>query len=366
MPDDPTIEMSATAGQSKLIRPQRASIHHVAARAGVSPMTVSNVIRNRTDQMGEETRRRVLEAIKDLDYVPVRTTMQNRHVETRVIGVVFNHDLKGFVGHFTFDGMTDRAKEIDYDLLMFLRPIPEWIRPGTANQFLDRRCDGFIFVGSPAAGLTESLIKHGIPVVECFNYTDVPGSAYVVPDNASAMAMAVHYLYSKGHRRIAHLGGPVESTEANVRCESFLRTVSELGIPECRDCCIQAGDWFVDNYTEESFAGPKAVCDQILDWKPTAVVCANDFLALGLWSAAEKRGMRVPKDLSITGMDNTNNSVARGLTTIKIAFEVIGRTAMDAIAGILRGESPSEVTRQIPVEIVERSTVADAPKRCSP
>ena len=87
----------------------RSSIRQVAARAGVSPMTVSNVLRNRSEKMAEETRQRVLQAIHDLDYTPVRTAAQNRHVTTNAIGVVFLWDIESVVGYPTFFGMCDRA-----------------------------------------------------------------------------------------------------------------------------------------------------------------------------------------------------------------------------------------------------------------
>ena len=88
----------------------RTSIRQVAERAGVSAMTVSNVLRNRTERMAPETRERVLSAVHALDYVPVRTAAQNRHVTTNALGVVFIQEMQGAVGYPTFLGMCARAQ----------------------------------------------------------------------------------------------------------------------------------------------------------------------------------------------------------------------------------------------------------------
>ena len=183
----------------------RSSIRQVAARAGVSPMTVSNVLRDRADKMGEETRQRVLQAIHDLDYVPVRAAAQNRHVTTNAIGVVFLWKMEAAVSYPTFFGMCHRARELDHDLTVFLRSEPDWVKPGTEAQFLDRRCDGFIFVGDKQRTISEVLIRHRIPVAECFSVYPSPGAARILSDNASGMHQAVRHLAERGHRRIAHL-----------------------------------------------------------------------------------------------------------------------------------------------------------------
>ena len=113
----------------------RVSIRQVAQRAGVSAMTVSNVLRDREGQMVGETRRRVLEAIHELGYVPVRSSMQNRHVRTNCLGLVFIQSMQGAVGYPTFLGMCERARQVDYDLTMLLRSEPDWVKPGRPHNF---------------------------------------------------------------------------------------------------------------------------------------------------------------------------------------------------------------------------------------
>ena len=341
----------------------RSTIRQVAVHAGVSPMTVSNVLRNRIEKMSEETRLRVLQAIHDLDYMPVRTAAQNRHIQTNAIGVVFLWDMEGTVSYPTFFGMCQRARRLDYDLTVFLRSEPDWVKPGTEAQFLDRRCDGFIFVGDNRREISEVLISHQIPVVECFSVQPAPGAAGVLSDNASGMRQAVRHLVEMGHQRIAHLAGPSIKTEAFERREAFREAMRENGLADYADCIVQADTWgdFWGLGKDDPGVLTKPYADIVLqlvtEKEVTAVVCANDLFALSLWRMAEEKGLRVPTDLSIIGMDNITEGALRGLTSIAQPFEQIGCAAVDAIIALLGGHNAAEASRFLPVELISRASV---------
>ncbi len=344
----------------------RSSIRQVAARAGVSPMTVSNVLRNRSEKMAEETRQRVLQAIHDLDYTPVRTAAQNRHVTTNAIGVVFLWEMEGVVGYPTFFGMCRRARQLDHDLTIFLRPEPDWVEPGTEAQFLDRRCDGFIFVGDNRREVSEVLIRHGVPVVECFSVHPAPGAASVLSDNAGGMRRVVGHLAGMGHRRIAHLAGARDKTEAAERREGFRDAMRGSGLPCHADCIVQADTWGDfwgfgrGNGDEGLLTRPfvEAALRLVAAEGVTAVVCANDLFALALWRMAEEKGLRVPEDLSITGVDNTPEGALRGLTSVAQPWDQIGQAAVNAVVALLGGADAADVSRVLPVELVHRASVA--------
>lgn len=327
-------------------------------------MTVSNVLRGRTDRVAVKTRERVMEAVHSLNYVPVRTAAQNRHVCTNTLGVIFleMHRPNDIVGYPTFLGMCEQGEQTDYDLTVFLRPESEWVRAGSEARFLDHRCDGFIFVGSCRPALAEVLVHHRIPAVECYSVLPKPGIARIIGDNRDGVRQAVAHLAQCGHTRIAHLAGPWGSLEADERLAGFRNAMQEVFGQDYPDVVIRGNTWggpllFHEGRDRvEERARPLA--EAVLAANVTAVVCANDLLAMTVWQVAEEHGLRVPEDLSLTGMDNSTWAAYRGLTTIATPFEGIGRAAVDAVLTIQAGGSAENASRILPVTLVERASVA--------
>ncbi len=342
----------------------RSSIRQVASAAGVSAMTVSNVLRGRDHLVADETRVRVLEAVHRLDYVPVRMAAQNRHVKTSTLGVVFLHlhRLDGIVGYPTFLGMSERARQVDHDLTVFLRSEPDWVRPGMEAQFLDRRCDGFIFVGYNDPAVSEVLVRHQVPAVECYSVAPLAGVARVLGNNTDGMRQAVRHLAQRGHERIAHLAGPRGNLEAQERLDGFRAGMQETFGADYRDRVVQGdtwgGAWRFHEPWRDAGSETRALAEAVLAMNVTAVVCANDLLALAVWQLAEERGLRVPQDLSLIGMDNILPAACKGLTSIATPFAQIGAGAVDAVLALQCGEDSQTASRILPVALEERNSVS--------
>ncbi len=341
---------------------KRVSIRDVARHADVSPITVSNVLHRRTSRYSEETAQRVEEALGHLNYIPVRSAVQNRQTETRSIGVVFLQDADLTVGFETFKGMRDRCRELDYDMVLLLREEPRWLGPEHVARFLDRRCDGFIFVGENRPGLSQALVAKKLHVVECYQGLPPDGVATVLPDNRTAMRLAIAHLRSLGHERIAHLGGPLTNPEATLRCQAFQEMMHECGLGQYADYVVRGDIWgTISPFAQHSGPAPemRSLAETILDMDVTAVVCANDYLAMDLWYFAEERGIRIPDQLSITGMDNTIAGYCRGLTSVDGCFENVGRASIEALIDLVRGRSVADASRIVPVQLLERTSAAE-------
>ncbi len=336
----------------------RASLRQIAERAGVSTQTVSNVLNNRERRTSEETRERVLCAVKDLKYIPIpRPAMQNRHVETKAIGIVFLdemkflQDLRERLGWHTFAGMRDRARHYQYDLLLLFRSRKDWLEPGAETQFLDHRYDGIIFLGQCKHELAETLVQHGLPTVVCYSADTPPGVVSVMADNHRAMELAVEHLISNGHERIAHLGGPLWSMEATQRRDEYSAALRARGRMECAGRIVQGSTWGGD------LPETRPLAEEILAMDVTGVVCGNDFLALDLWQIAEEQGRKIPESLSLTGMDDLDEGAAKGLTSIVNPFYEIGAQAIDSLITLIRGGDYKEACTLVPVELILRDSV---------
>ena len=343
--------------QAKTPKPPRASIRDVASRAGVSAMTVSNVLRQRTDRISQPTLERVMRALNELQYIPVRSTVQNRHSSTNVLGVVFNHAMWAYVGQETFRGMSERAKELDYDLLMILRAQPDWLNEGTEAQFLDRRCDGYIFVGQPRPELSTILVDHGIPVVEAYSECGTQGVSRCTPDNAEAMRMSVDHLWSLGHRRIAHVAGPYDNGEADTRLSGYLERMAHYGVQNPEKWVVRGCGWDYKGRDLHELGLPDDMTDALLSFGVTGVVAANDGLAFGVINVLRDRGLRVPEDMSVVGMDDAPDATFFGLSTIRVPFSRVGRCTIDSIVALTK-QPEHPIHNNTPVELIARTSTA--------
>lgn len=144
----------------------RVSIRQVTERAGVSRMTVSNVMHGRSGKVSLATIERVLAVVRELEYAPVpQPTTQGRAVETRIIGLVFDTiAIDDVWGLPTYRGMCEGAQAHSYDLLTMLRAPADWMLDSHELHFLDRRSDGLVFlVPKERTRALETLVQHRIP-----------------------------------------------------------------------------------------------------------------------------------------------------------------------------------------------------------
>lgn len=331
----------------------RASIADVAKRAQTSPMTVSNVLRGRTHKVSEATRQRVLAAVQELKYVPVRSSMQNRHIETRVIGLVFDAiDIaQNFIAFQTYCGLQEGARQFDYDLMTLLRTPTEWMAGQEEYFFRDRRCDGFIFINPlKREKVLDFLVSQKIPAVACYSSNLPEGIVSIVPDNEMAMRLAVQHLKQRGHSRIAHITGAVWHSDMQSRIKGFQLAMREAGFDEYADCIFEgADDKWQDCLPDVAEFTSRGI---------TAIICGTDKFALALWDKLEAAGLSVPADISLIGIDGVPEAIRKGLTTVVNPFQKIGFAAIESLNGLLQGNSDWESSGLIPVELIEGSSVA--------
>ena len=330
----------------------RASIRQVAALAGVSRTTVSDLLRGRENVALPETEARVRQAVRDLNYIPVpQPVLQSRRMRTRVIGLVIDGvEFDEPWGLPTYHGLREGADTLDYDLLTVRRS-----RPGNSYEyeemrFLDRRCDAYIFVVPlDRYALMETLHRHAIPAVSCYTDNVPPSVASIMVDNEECMRQAVRHLVAQGHRRIAYIGGPPESNNFAKRLIGFNEAMAEAGFQDLSQIVMEVdGDCngAADRIVQLARAGTI-----------TAVACAMDRFALAVQEQAKRCKLNLPRDLSITGLGDSKEAKWRDLTTIHCPFEEIGRGAMDAVVALMGGAEAAACGKVLPVELVVRGSV---------
>jgi LacI family transcriptional regulator len=328
------------------------TIKEVSQRAHVSPSTVSRVL-NGTTPVSPATRRRVLAAIEALDYTPnafARGLATNR---SGGIGVTTN-DIGSPYYAVMLRGVEASIEDAGLHLLVssgHARADSE----RSAIQFLKQRRSDALIVQAEAltdAELIELSEEAGVPVVIFGRRIPELASLCVHLDNEAGGRLATGHLLEHGHRRIAHITGPLRFPDARHRLQGYRDALERAGIAY-DDHLVVEGDF--------REGGGRSAMERLLDRgpEPDAVFAANDQMAAGAMRAARDRGLDVPRDLSLVGYDDVllAQYLSPALTTVRQPLRDMGRAAADIAIALLE-QRKVEVRTRFEPELVVRESVA--------
>jgi DNA-binding LacI/PurR family transcriptional regulator len=327
------------------------SIKDVAAAAGVSVATVSRVISPASADipMRKETRDRVERAISRLGYRPndlARALLQQR---TSTIGLVLP-DISNPYYPPLVRGVEDVASSHGYRVVLCNTDRDPMKIAGYLDTLVKTRVDGIVLAGGGFANDPDHALvfqTHRTRIVAVGRHDLAHPSVQI--DNAVAGREATDHLLALGHRRIAFVGGPESSTTVQDRVAGYRAALGRHGE-------VSYGD-----FTEES--GYAATAALFRDGFPTALVCANDRIAVGAYAALADNGRSVPGDVSLVGFDDT--PIARylrpTLTTVAIPTYEMGRTAMRLLVAQMGGAEDAG-HQTLPTDLVVRESTAAPPR----
>lgn len=333
----------------------------VAKRAGVSKSTVSHVI-NKTRFVEEPTKQLVLQAIEELDYRPSAIARSLYSKQTMTAGLLISDVGNPFYDRVIF-GVEDVALENNYSVYLFNANYDLERSMKYIHSMIDRRVDGVLFMSSSmSTELIEELAKHNIPsVVLDWEEIPLPGVVGTIKiDFKKGITEAADYLVQLGHMRFAHVSGPLELWTAQIRRDIFLNALGEYGF-DPYNCIVQEGNLRID--------GGRKVLGQLLETSPlpTAIFAANDLTALGILWEARERGLRVPEDFSIVGLDGIELTAhtTPSITTVALPRYEIGSLAMNMILDLIlcREDAVLEddiLHKQVSTRLVIRKSAARA------
>jgi DNA-binding LacI/PurR family transcriptional regulator len=322
----------------------------VAREAGVSRALVSLVMRD-SPKVSEKRRTRVLAAAKRLGYRPNAMARGLASRRTRTIGVLLN-DLRNPFFAEMMEGIVEAADELDYRLLIGTGRRRAAGERRVVDAFFEHRTDGLLLV-SPRLPLTEVLaIGRSTPTVAVGRPLRATHVDSVTNDDVAGAKLAVRHLEQLGHRRIAHIDGG-RGAGAAARRRGYVREMERLGL----EPHVVPGE-----FTDE--AGVRAA-ERLLDGNslPTAVFAANDLVAAGALDRFEDSGLRIPRDISIIGYDNTFLAALHhmSLTTIDQPRPQIGRLALMTLVERIDGLRSDAVHHRVEPSLVVRRTTGPPP-----
>lgn len=308
----------------------RVTIKDVADRVGVSPATVSNVI-NDKGKVSVSTRRAVLEVIDELNYRPTASAQRRYKDVGKAIGLVVKEIHNPYFADLIV-GAQLAAEAAGYELMVATSE--------GKSETEDRIVD--LFIAQDVAGIaidplldSETDLSHlfelkrrNIPFV-LFQRVHGLRASQIEVDNATAARDAVKHLIDLGHEHIVHFSGPDYSMHSDDRAEGFRQAYFDAQLLFRKELIVRAGARLEDGYR----AGKHHFEGIALQEAPTAVMCYNDLVALGLLRALRELNVRVPEDVSIIGFDDVNlcEFAEVPLTTMRVPTQEMGSHAVELL-----------------------------------
>lgn len=334
--------------------PERVTITDVAAHAGVSISSVSTALNDRPG-VSDETRRMIVEAARELGFVPSVRARSLAGKRTYSVGLVVHRDpdvleLDPFFGAF-IGGIESYIDERGYALVLQTTPLADDVGERYRRLAAGRRVDGVFLneleVDDPRVEVVREL---GLPAVGIGSDPGFPLPS-VRQDHRKGIRDLVAHLVELGHERIAFVGGPNRFVHSIQREDAWRAALAEFG--------LAPGPVADGGFTYE---GGLAAADEILAARerPTAVMCANDLAAMGFIAQAGHRGFDVPGDISVTGYDGIQlgTYLRPALTTVQTSPKLIGHEAGRLLLQAIEGGTPDDVAVPAAAAVVRGSTGA--------
>ncbi len=328
----------------------------IAEICGVTRQTVYAALNDKPG-VSEETRQRILSAVKEHNYRPNRIALTLKNKSTNMVGVTIfdirntffadwvqgiNRVLRKHGLHLMVFEVADKEEEID-----------------AIETIIDYQVCGMILCPVHAPGGTDvmnDVNQRGIPLV---SLGPVEGLEYPIisVQNVEVGLKATDHLVELGHRRLVCFRGPDTNYDAGDRAQGFVKSLNKHGIQYKPEMMIKAGDTIEEGYrcALEILRMPRAE-------RPTGILCFNDALAMGVYEAIRELGMSIPDDMSVVGCDDVRLARLLGppLSTMAVPVQEMGEAAAELlIAQIESKDSFDSHARVFKPKLVSRGSVLD-------
>ncbi len=345
-------------------KPDRGTVtlNDVARLAGVSPATVSRVV-NGDGKVREDTQDKVRAAIRELGYTPNQAARSLASARRVRIGVIYNNPSATYLSALLLGAM-DQCASHGAELLMITCQFgDEASERAVVERVAAGQVDGVI-LPSPSDGVsvvTDLLRARGVHIIAVGGGgSEFNVSCVCVNDRAAAREMTNHLL-DLGHRRIGFIKGHPRHQSSHER---------QIGFEQAMAACPGAQPVLTQGFF--TFESGLAAAEALLDHEEplSAIFACNDDMAAAVVSVAHRRGLEIPRDLSVVGFDDVATAVNLWppLTTVRQPVISMAATAVDLLLRDVRGGGPpggpDDITRQLlPYELVRRQSTAPPPAR---
>lgn len=345
-----------------ITKKERATIRDVALKAETSVATVSRVLGDSGYNVSPRLRKRVLDAARELSYIPSVAARNLKGIESQDIGLVIPNITNPFYMQ-TIQGISAVCFERNYHIIICNSARSVEREREFLERLYNRQVRGVILssVDEEQKSVSEFLTK-GMKVVQLDQRFENDACACINYDSGLGAQMAVKYLWDKGHRRIAFASTPLTRWTRKAVLNGYRAQMEASGLTVSEDLLYisEPGDAF-ESGSYEMDAG-SGIAKQLLarGSDVTAVLCVNDMVAFGLIAELHRSGVRVPEDISVMGFDDIPfaESFMPALTTIRCPSYETGRlAAMMLIDELVPGHKSSNLNVSLQPILVERQSV---------
>ena len=337
---------------------RNARIKDVAELAGVSTATISHVLNN-TRFVSEETKQKVLAAIESIGYTPNAHARNLASGSSKILGLIISDITNPFFPDLV-KAAQEKALEQGYEVIVFNTNYDPERDVQYVQRLLELQVKG-VMVMTSEMDLTvlQRLATRKVAVV----FLDIgkigPHVSNIRVNYEKGVSQAVEHLLALGHRQIAFISGPQHFKSAEFRRSAFLKTMKKHGSSLHTEPLIFAG-------TMKLESGQQAVKEMLqLRRRPTAIIAANDLMAVGALRELKRAGLRVPADVSVIGCDDQFLAALAEppLTTIAIPRTAIGVAAVEAILATAAAMDRVGKEIKIRTQLIIRESTGKAPVR---
>ena len=325
------------------------TLHDVAKLAGVAPITASRAV-NKPEQVSEEVRRKVAEAIARTGYVPNLLAGGLASTRSRLVAAVVP-TVSGPVFLETVQSLTEALADRGYQLMLGQSGYAGSREDALLEAIIGRRPDGIVLTGIlHSAEGRRRLLASGIPIVETWDLTPTPIDLLVGFSHVEVGRAVAVFLHAKGRRRFAAIAGDDE--RAKRRMAAFDAAARELGLPAVRTVAVPA---------PTTLRSGRAALAELAGTGPAidAVFCSSDLLALGVLTEAQASGIAVPAQLAVVGFGDLDYAadLHPALSSVRINGAAIGVQAAQFIVDRAEGRAVAQRVVDIGFSIIDRDSV---------
>ncbi|KXS49352.1 LacI family DNA-binding transcriptional regulator [Halanaerobium congolense] len=326
----------------------KVNIYDVAEKADVGIGTVSRVLNN-SDKVKDNTRKKVLEVMKELNYRPNKLAQNLARQKANAVAVI----VPSFIDHFFVEvlkGIQDALEEENIDLILYKIDLNENRMKKIMDIVHSRKVDGIAALTMDISDTENQELKDsGIPVVLADEFSADFHSIYL--DDLKGAEMAVDYLVNHNHNKIAFINGDINSLHGQKRLAGVKKSFQKHNLKINTDL-IKDGDF----YAEDGYQSMQEILELPRTEWPSAVFAASDNQAIGVLQAMEEKGLKAPDDIAVIGYDNIELAKYLKITTVWQPMYQLGHLAIEILLKAIKGELNEIYQKELELKLVKRET----------